>query len=203
MITHHPADATLLAYAAGSLPQALAIVAATHVGACAACRRSLAILEAAAGALLDDFAPVPLSGDALRLLLARGDEPAPVAPPVLHPELPAPLSRVPMGRWWPIGMGIRWRPLQARGGAWGGLILAQPGRALPRHGHAGQELTCVLSGAFADDTGRYDTGDLAEPEADHDHPPVVVSAEPCLCVIATEGMRLRGVLGLAQRAFWQ
>jgi hypothetical protein len=27
----------------------------------------------------------------------------------------------------------------------------------------------------------------------------VIGAEPCLCVIASEGMRLRGLLGWAQR----
>ncbi len=203
MITHHPSEATLVAYAAGSLPEALAIVAATHLGSCAACRRTLATLETVASVLLDEIPPVPLSGDALDRLLSRVDEPPRAEPPVLHPDLPAPLNRMPMGRWWPVAFGLRWRPLHAHGAAWGGLILAQPGRALPRHGHAGQELTCVLSGAFADATGRYLAGDLAEAEIDHDQPPVVVGTEPCLCVIASEGMRLRGVLGWAQRMIGQ
>ena len=88
------------------------------------------------------------------------------------PGLPPPLDRVPLGRWWPIGIGARWRPLQAEGAAWGGLILVQPGRALPRHGHEGLELTCVLKGAFADGSGLYGPGDLSEPQEDHDQPPV-------------------------------
>jgi putative transcriptional regulator len=200
MITHHPIEATLVAYAAGTLPEALAIVAATHLGHCAACRRALATLETAGGVLLDDVPPVPLSGDALERLLARAEELPPGEPLVLHPDLPPPLDRVPMGRWWPIGLGLRWRPLRTSGAAWAGLILGQPGRALPRHGHDGQELTCVLSGAFADARGEYAAGDLSEPDDDHDQPPVVVGTAPCLCVIASEGMRLRGILGLAQRA---
>ena len=93
----------------------------------------------------------------------------------------------------------RWRPLRVGGVAWAGLILAQPGRVFPRHGHSGIEFTCVLAGAFADRGYVYGVGDLDEPDVDHDHPPMVVSAEPCLCVIASEGMRLRGVLGRAQR----
>jgi putative transcriptional regulator len=199
MIRHHPSETTLAAYAAGTLPEALAIVAATHIAQCPVCRQSLATLEATGGALLDDLAPVPLSGDALQRLLARTGEPAPATPPILHPELPAPLNRVILGRWWPAGFGVRYRPLRTAGTAWGGLILAQPGRSLPSHGHAGLELTCILSGSFADGSGAYLPGDLSEPETDHDQPPVVVGTQPCLCIIASEGMRLRGLLGLAQR----
>lgn len=132
-----------------------------------------------------------------------GDGVGPGVTPVLHPALPAPLNRIPMGRWWPIGFGVWWRPLRVAGAAWGGLILAQPGRSLPRHGHAGLELTCLLSGTFADTGSIYGPGDLAEPEADHDHPPVVTGTAPCLCVLASEGMRLHGALGLAQRLIGQ
>ena len=199
MISHHPSEQTLLAYAAGTLPEALAIVTATHISQCPSCQRSLATLEATGGALLDELDPVPLSGDALDRLLARADEPAPPPPPVLNPGLPAPLDRVALGRWWPIGLGIRYRPLRTAGSAWGGLVLAQPGRALPRHGHAGLELTCILSGSFADATGAYVAGDLSEPLTDHDQPPLAIGSEPCFCIIASEGMRLRGLLGLAQR----
>jgi putative transcriptional regulator len=199
MISHHPSETTLLAYAAGTLPEALAIVAATHIGKCPLCRRGLETLEAAGGALLDSLPPASLSEDALDRLLARADEPPAPPPPVLNAGLPPPLDRVAFGRWWPIGVGARWRPLQAEGAAWGGLVLVQPGRALPRHGHEGLELTCVLKGAFSDGFGLYGPGDLSEPQEDHDQPPMAVGDVPCLCVIASEGMRLRGLLGWGQR----
>ena len=199
MINHHPSEATLAAYAAGTLPQALALVAATHLGRCAICRQALATLETAGGALLDQLQPVSLSVGALDKLLGRLDEPAPPPPPVLNPDLPAPLDRVAFGRWWPTGIGMWYRPIQVSGSAWGGLLFAQSGRSLPRHGHKGLELTCILSGAFADGSGAYTAGDLSEPLVDHDQPPVVIGAEPCLCVIASEGMRLHGMLGWAQR----
>ena len=79
MINHHPSEATLAAYAAGTLPGALALVAATHLGRCGACRGSLATLEATGGALLAELAPVPLSVDALDQLLTRLDDPPPPA----------------------------------------------------------------------------------------------------------------------------
>jgi putative transcriptional regulator len=200
VINHHPSEATLAAYAAGTLPEALALVAATHLSRCDACRGSLTTLEATGGALLTDLAPVPLSVDALDRLLTRLDDPPPPPLPVLNPDLQAPLNRVAFGRWWPVGRGTRYRPFRTSGAAWGGLLLAHPGRSLPRHGHAGLELTCILSGAFADGSGEYHAGDLSEPVTDHDNPPVVIGAEPCVCVIASEGMRLRGLLGWAQRA---
>jgi putative transcriptional regulator len=199
MIRHHLSEATLAAYAAGTLSEALAIAAATHIAVCPVCRAALGTLEATGGALLDELVPVPLAIDALDRLLSRTDESPPAPPPVLNPELPVPLSRVSLGRWWPIGLGVRYRPLRTRGAAWGGLLLAQPGRSLPKHGHVGLELTCVLSGRFADGTGEFAPGDLSEPVIDHDEPPLVIGTEPCLCIIASEGMRLRGLLGFAQR----
>jgi putative transcriptional regulator len=203
MIRHHPSETTLAAYATGTLPEALGIVAATHIAQCPVCQASLATLEATGGALLDELTPVPLSGDALDRLLARVDELAPAPPPILNPELPIPLNRVSLRHWRPVGFGVRYRPLRVTGGAWGGLLLGQPNRSLPRHGHAGLELTCVLSGRFVDGTGEYRAGDLSEPVTDHDQPPLVIGTEPCLCVIASEGLRLRGLLGLAQRMIGQ
>ena len=203
MIHHHPSETTLAAYATGTLREALAIVTAAHIAVCPACQAALMTLEATGGALLDGLTPVPLSDDALDRLLARANEPAPPPPPMLNPELPAPLNRVSFGRWWPVGFGVRYRPLRANGAAWGGLLLAHPGRSLPRHGHAGLELTCILSGSFTDGTGEYRAGDLSEPVTDHDVPPLVIGTEPCLCVTASEGMRLRGLLGFAQRMLGQ
>jgi putative transcriptional regulator len=199
LIRHHPSEATLLTYATGALSEALAIVTATHVRQCPACSRSVALLESVGGALLDEVSPVPLAADALDRLLLRCDETVPAPLPVLNPGLQVPLDRVALGRWWPIGPGMRWRPLRTAGAAWGGLILIQPGKGLPRHGHGGLELTCVLSGSFADSAGQYEPGDLSEPETDHDQPLVVIGSRPCLCVLASEGLILRGILGLAQR----
>jgi putative transcriptional regulator len=199
LISHHLSETTIAAYATGALPEGLAIVAATHIAQCSACQETLAMLEAAGGALLDEMPPVALTSDALDRLMARTDEPPQAAPPMLNSWLPAPLDRVELGRWWPIGLGVRYRPLRMAGAAWCGLILAQPGRALRRHGHDGLELTCILSGSFTDASGIYQAGDLSEPADEHDDPPRVFGAEPCLCVIASEGMQLRGLLGAAQR----
>ncbi len=200
MIAHHPADATLAGYAAGSLPEGLALVVATHLAACPTCRTAAAMLDRVGGALLEGLPPAAMAPDALALVLARSERPVPPQPAVtLEPNLPAPLNRCMFGPWWRVGPGLRWRSIRVGGTAWAGLLQAAPGRALPRHGHDGAELTCVLEGAFSDETGQYGPGDVAEPDPAIDHQPRVDSADPCLCVIASEGLRLHGVLGLAQR----
>ncbi len=59
-ITHHLDDATLMSFAAGSLPAALAAVAAAHAAMCPRCRREIAALERLGGALMAGLQPVDL-----------------------------------------------------------------------------------------------------------------------------------------------
>jgi putative transcriptional regulator len=70
---------------------------------------------------------------------------------------------------------------------------------MARHGHDGLERACVMRGAFVDASERYAAGDVAEPDGDDDHRPLVDGPDPCRCVIAGAGMQLRAFLGLAQR----
>ena len=77
-----------------------------------------------------------------------------------------------------------------------------PGRETPRHTHGGVELTCVLSGAYATETERFDVGDLEEADPEVLHQPRVVSDEPCLCVVALDGqIELDGWLGRLMQPF--
>ena len=59
-ITHHLDDATLMSFAAGSLPAALSAVAAAHVAMCTRCHRAVAGLERVGGALLAELLPATL-----------------------------------------------------------------------------------------------------------------------------------------------
>ena len=197
-MNHHLSETTLLAYVAGRLPAPHAIVARTHLALCPACRESVRLATAVGGTLIEAAPAAPLAADALSRTLARLADPAPPAPPA---RIPVSVADFATGRWWWIGPGIRMMPLirRDRDDARLDLIRVSPGTALPGHGHTGSELTCVLAGAFADETGEYRPGDIAEGDPALDHSPV---AQPygdgdCVCLIATTG-RLRAHSWLAR-----
>jgi len=54
---HHPSDERLLEYASGAAPEPIALLVATHLALCPACRHVTAELEAVGGALLETLPP--------------------------------------------------------------------------------------------------------------------------------------------------
>lgn len=205
---HNPSEERLLAYAAGSLSPPEAVVVAAHLALRPANDAWVRRLQAVGGEFLEEVAPVALSADSLTRTLALietdAGEARSTAPLNDMPELPEPLRRYALGPWRWIGPGIRARDVHApRDGACRVILLKiDPGRETPRHTHGGVELTCVLSGAYATETERFDVGDLEE--ADHDvlHQPRVVSDIPCLCVVALDGeIQLDGWLGRLMQPF--
>ena len=75
-INHHLSDQLLMAYAAGSLPEAFSLVVATHVSLCDECRARAEAYEAVGGAVLE-AETAPMSDASLEACLARLDAPAP------------------------------------------------------------------------------------------------------------------------------
>lgn len=187
MIRHHPSDAMLMAYVAGTLPAPHAIVVRTHLVLCHTCRTTARLGTDLGGALIEDAPPAAMGPDALEHTLAGLADTVPSEPPL---RVPVTLADFATGRWWWIGKGIRFMPLMPRDrdDARLDLIRVAPGTALPAHGHTGSEVTFVLAGAFTDKTGDYRVGDFAEGDASLDHQPIAES--DCYCLIATAG-RLR------------
>jgi len=223
-VKHHPSEAVLIAYAAGALGEGLALLVATHLSFCPACRRAVAEAEAVGGALLENIPPVPLRSGALDDVLARLNGPAPPACPPRRPDsaggqargettaagpgIAGLSSRLPgvlrpylddLGPscWQWLAPGIRQIELFSHGalGDSARLLHISPGRLLPHHGHAGLEMTVVLSGSFADEQGRFTQGDLAEMDIDGSHQPIADSAEGCLCLVGTNApLRFSGLM---------
>jgi putative transcriptional regulator len=192
-ITRHLDDATLLSFAAGSLPPALAVVAAAHVAFCPRCRDEVGMMELVGGALLGS-----LPGAAM-----LGGVPAPpqVEPAIAHHrtaashasgagEIPPPLARL-VGsdldavRWRWISRGVWLRRVPIGGEGQLHLFKGSPGVALPEHGHHGSELTMVLRGTLDDSTGHYGPGDVCDLDDSVEHIPVA-GAEGCICVVAQD-----------------
>jgi putative transcriptional regulator len=188
-ITRHPDDSTLMGYAAGALPDALAAVAAAHLSLCPRCRDEVAMMEMVGGALL---------GDLPRAALGR---PAPPEPEIegARPgmpgrgpsgEVPAPLAkmigdRLDAVRWRWISRGLWLRRLPVLGEGRLHLFKGAPGAVVSEHGHRGSELTMVLRGTLADGTGVYRVGDVCDLDESVEHTPVA-GAEGCICIVGQD-----------------
>ena len=195
MISHHPSDDSLAHYAAGNLGAWPRLVLATHLSGCPQCRARVRSFEAVGGALIDSCAPADLPADGLERVFRLIDAPEPirpVAPVALHPELPEPLRRYPVGRWRFVHPGFRWRRVTLPEAPDANVIMLRvgAGQKVPQHTHTGTEYTQVLTGAFSDSFGRYRAGDCVEADEDVDHQPVVDPDGECICLAAVDG-RLR------------
>ena len=79
-IRHHVSDRLLMAYAAGTLPEAFSLVLATHLSLCDECRARLGEYEALGGQVLER-AEIAMAEGSLEACLARIDGLAPIARP--------------------------------------------------------------------------------------------------------------------------
>ncbi|MEL6341640.1 MAG: ChrR family anti-sigma-E factor [Myxococcota bacterium] len=211
----HPDDALLMAYAAGSLSEAVSLLVATHVSMCPRCRRVLARLDEIGGALLASAQPPSPDDDiGLDAMLARLDEPI---PPTSNPEpaalpeafadlnLPEPLrsyvARAGVSDWTAVLPGvvrkitlpIVWEGAPVR------LTRVRGGFTVPMHTHEGTEFNLVLAGGFHDRGEAYQPGDVAENHEDVTHVLHIDPGEDCV-ILAVNEAPLVPVGALAQIA---
>jgi putative transcriptional regulator len=193
-IKHHLNDAMLMAYAAGSLPEAFNLMVASHLSLCDECRARSETFEVLGGEVLEDGEAVDLSDtslDATLSLIAGG--------PVQHIEvkphtpgvLPKPLQDYVGGdliavRWKSVGMGVKQAILPTTKEASARLLFIPAGTAMPDHGHAGTEMTLVLQGAFQDDDDYFTRGDVEIADSDMHHTPVADIHEDCICLAVAD-----------------
>ena len=102
-----------------------------------------------------------------------------------------------LGPWRWIAPGLHHRVVKVTDSASRVFMLkAAPGVRLPDHSHTGTELTCVLSGAFIHEGGRFAAGDCDDADQDVGHRPIIDGEEECICLVAMQGeLKLSGVLG--------
>jgi putative transcriptional regulator len=205
-INHHPDDATLLAYAAGTVTEGFSLVLASHLEFCPHCRKRMAEANAVGGELLAELSPVAMSSGGLEDIWSRIDSgqdeaiPAPTThesvdgvPGILTPYLPHGIDSLP---WRSLLPGIRQYVINGVESGRGSvrLLSISPGTTIPHHTHLGGELTLVIKGAYTDEIGRFQSGDLADLDDSVNHQPVVEGEEPCVCLIATDDrLRFSGV----------
>lgn len=208
---HHIPAELLLDYASGSLGEAWSLVVACHLTYCPHCRRELATMEAAAGALVEDIRPEPVAGfSAVAARLGPQDAPplrkaaaGPAAgahattllPRPLQPYLSAPLETIPW-RWSGAGLQSHALPLQKAKGGMVSLLRVAPGAGLPLHSHRGNEMTLIISGGYTDEYGAFRRGDVEIADGDVQHRPVAMADQPCICLAVTDApLQFSGPLG--------
>ena len=193
-IKHHLNDAVLMAYAAGTLPEAFNLIVASHVSMCDDCRARAESFDALGGELLEGDDNVALSADSLAATLALIDGGEPDQPSRIKVPggvLPQPLQDYVGGdldaiKWKPVGMGVKQAILPTSKDATARLLLIPAGMAMPDHGHQGTEMTLVLKGAFQDEEDYFARGDVEIADSDLHHTPVADIHEDCICLAVTD-----------------
>lgn len=211
-IKHHPDEATIMAYAAGTLDEAFAVLVSCHLEKCAHCREVLKTAELIGGSALETTEEASIDHGSFGRLLEKisasearepridlsvkqlASEHADSTPRALSYYLDKPLDAV---DWKRAGPGVWQLPIKLSGTAQSSLRLLRisPGKSVPEHGHGGQEMTMILSGAYQDEIGHFGPGDVADLDDHVEHQPHVVSDEDCICIAATEApTRFKGVV---------
>lgn len=200
-ITHHPDISTLMCCAAGSQPEAFAAVVASHLALCPACREEVRRMQEIGVALFDKLEPVPVSCQPPVVALRAGEADVGTPPDdreiiegICKTGVPMPLAKhvgcclhdVP---WQTVAPGIATYTIPLSQGCCGTLklVMVQPGTALPEHGHAGAELTLVLTGSYSDEIGTFRPGDVADLDEETTHRPVACPQNGCVCLTASFG----------------
>lgn len=201
-IRHHLSDALLMAYSAGTLPEAFSLAVATHVSMCDECRARLGAFDTLGGVMMETCERAELAPDSLEMTLARISGMAPAAParPPRSGVLPGPVQDYVGGdldavNWKPVGMGVKQALLQTSPEARARLLYIPAGSAVPDHGHRGLELTLVLRGAYTDEIDRFGPGDIEIAGEDLAHAPVAEAGNDCICLAATDApLRFSGLV---------
>ena len=192
-IKHHLTDDLLMAYSAGTLPEAYSLAVAAHISMCDESRARMHAYDAVGGTLVDNADVAEMSADSLAATFDMIDTMAPEthAPARKPGILPAPVQDYVGGdldavKWRPVGMGVKQAILPVKGGANARLLYIPAGGAMPDHGHRGMEMTVVFQGAYSDGHDRFGPGDIEVAGEDDDHTPVADIGEDCICLTVTD-----------------
>lgn len=204
-IKHHLSEDVMMGFAAGSLPEAFNLMAATHISLCDECRARLGAYDAVGGEILDT-APdtdAAMSSDSLArtmVLIADGPKEEIRLPRKAGVTLPGPVQDYVGGdlesvKWRGIGMGVKQAILPTSTDASARLLFIPAGTAMPDHGHQGIEMTMVLQGAFQDDDEYFARGDVEMADSDLHHTPIADIHEDCICLAVTDApLKFEGLL---------
>jgi putative transcriptional regulator len=217
MISHHPSSELLFDYAAGSLPEPVALAVAAHAALCPDSRSRVERMEAVGGALLDDLPPADISASALDSVLAAIEgaanendqqdealaldaETKRLLPSPLWPYVAGGLNRL---RWKKRGLAVQSAAVPVASNDYiVRLLRIKAGSPVPAHTHGGVEFTLVLAGGYSDGEAHFQRGDLQIADPSVEHRPVADAGEDCLCfVVLDKPIKLTSRLGRLANPF--
>lgn len=218
-IKHHLTDDVLLAYCAGTLPEAFSLVVATHISLCETCRSHMDTLDALGGVVIEETPKAAMSSGSLEACLKMAES-MPKDPIKMEAAgkpkrqksaglFPAPLQDYVGGdldavRWRPIGLGVKQAILKTSRDASVRLLYIPTGAAMPDHTHNGTEMTLVLQGAFQDESDYFGAGDVEIADEDMNHTPVAVGPVDCICLAASDApLKFNGILPKVLQPFFR
>lgn len=219
-----PLDTLLMRYAAGHLGEQERLLVNAARALNPDVRSRISQFEAMGARLMCEEAEAPVSADCLSLVMARIEKPQAVAPcsDPANPCGPAPELNIPQivhallanvcaerKQWSFMSRGVMRMELQVRKPQnivqkHLRLLKLAPGQSVPRHAHAGIEITLVLHGMFRDELGSFKRGDLIViTDPGFQHSPVA-GDEGCVCLMLNEAkLRFYDPLARLMNTFWR
>jgi putative transcriptional regulator len=191
MVRHHPSTDFLTEHAAGVLPVAQSACVAAHLSYCQRCRHLTERLEDVGGSHFEQLDPAPVGDSVLDRVLARLEDPEPLRyarNEASDTQLPGLLDRLINGDYADLvwkrvtqSLSISYLKTGDPQHEFALYRIAAGGR-IPEHTHGGSEMTLVLQGGFADESGEYHPGDFLVREGWDKHTPVALEGEECICL---------------------
>ncbi len=191
--------ALLLDYAAGRLDEAKNLIIAAHISMSGKARRYIEHYESLGGYVLEqDCTPVSLCESALDSILEKIDTLESKEPPIQKAafpgglDVPAPLQECLGAQRGKIGWKFMYPGFKTFKveldckAAHTRFLKVAPSRQTPHHTHGGMEITLILDGAYEDEFGRYQRGDLIIKDENHTHSPQSCPQYGCTCMIVSD-----------------
>lgn len=188
----------MLSYAAGRLNQAENLIVSAHISMSAKGRRVLARYESLCGALLEnECEPTPMSDNSVQSIMSLIDTQTHESPEIsrsdFFEELDVPsclhgtlCDQKKRPSWSSIMPGLDCYILEIECKKNKiEFLRAEPALVTPTHEHEGMEITLILDGAYIDDTGKYEVGDLFVLDEDVQHAPSACPEMGCVCMVVS------------------
>jgi putative transcriptional regulator len=208
-LSHHPDQAMLVEFSAGTLSTAESICVSAHLHFCEQCRSELLRLDQVGSQLLTEAEPVEVDDALFDSVMAKIDsaeanpEPQPVGKVQGFPHSVSKLIRNPQHQpiWKRLSASVdiaRFKTGQSDFEVALHRICA--GGKTPKHDHGGVEYTVVLKGSFSDESAIYKEGDFLVRQPGDVHQPMGANNGECICLSALKApIKLSNPLGFLMK----